>query len=58
MAITEVPEYDNLSAGIVNALMADTMEDDKVIPLYESSDIAKVSAMYKEVMNKYKKPGS
>ena len=58
MAITEVPEYANLSAGIVTALMADTMEDYKVIPLYESSDIAKVSAMYKEVMNKYKKPGS
>ena len=58
MAITEVPEYANLSAGIVTALMAGTMEDYKVIPLYESSDIAKVSAMYKEVMNKYKKPRS
>lgn len=58
MAITEVPEYANLSAGIVTALMADTMEDYKVIPLYESSDIAKVSAMYKEVMSSYKKPGN
>ena len=57
MAITEVPEYANLSAGIVTALMADTMEDYKVIPLYESSDITKVSAMYKKVMNNYKKPG-
>ena len=58
MAITEVPEYANLSAGIVTALMAGTMEDYKVIPLYESSDIAKVSAMYKEVMSSYKKPGN
>ena len=58
MTIAEVPEYANLSAGIVTALMAGTMEDYKVIPLYESSDIAKVSAMYKEVMNKYKKPRS
>ena len=58
MAITEVPEYANLSAGIVTALMADTIEDYKVIPLYESSDIIKVSTMYKEVINSYKKPGS
>ena len=58
MAITEVPEYANLSAGIVTAMMADTLADYKVIPLYESSDITKVSAMYKEVMSSYKKPGN
>ena len=58
MAITEVPEYANLSAGIVTAMMADTLEDYKVIPLYESSDITKVSTMYKQVMGSYKKPGN
>ena len=58
MAITEVPEYANLSAGIVTAMMANTLEDYKVIPLYESSDITKVSTMYKQVMSSYKKPGS
>ena len=58
MAISEVPEYANLSAGIVTAMMANTLEDYKVIPLYESSDITKVSAMYKEVMSSYKKPGN
>ena len=58
MAISEVPEYANLSAGIVTAMMADTLEDYKVIPLYESSDITKVSAMYKDVMSNYKKPGN
>ena len=58
MAITEVPEYANLSAGIVTALMAGTMEEYKVIPLYESSDIAKVSQMHKKVMASYKKPGN
>ena len=58
MAITEVPEYANLSAGIVTALMANTMDDYKVIPLYKSSDITKVSAMYKEAIVNYKKPGN
>ena len=58
MAITEVPEYANLSAGIVTAMMANTLEDYKVIPLYESSDITKVSSMYKGVMSSYKKPGN
>ena len=58
MAITDVPEYANLSAGIVTAMMADTLADYKVIPLYESSDIIKVSSLYKEVMASYKKPGS
>ena len=58
MAISEVPEYANLSAGIVTAMMANTLEDYKVIPLYESSDITKVSAMYKKVMSSYKKPGN
>ena len=36
MAITEVPEYANLSAGIVTALMADTLADYKVIPLLKA----------------------
>ena len=58
MAITEVPEYANLSAGIVTALMSGTMDEYKVIPLYESSNIEKVSAMYKEVRAGYKKPGN
>ena len=58
MAIIEVLEYANLSAGIVTAMMADTLADYKVIPLYKSSDITKVSSMYKEVMASYKKPGS
>ena len=39
-------------------MMANTLEDYKVIPLYESSDITKVSAMYKDVMTSYKKPGN
>ena len=39
-------------------MMADTLADYKVIPLYKSSDITKVSAMYKEVMSSYKKPGN
>ena len=50
MAISEVPEYANLSASIVTAMMANTLEDYKVIPLYESSDITKVSSMYKECL--------
>ncbi len=58
MVIIEVPEYANLSAGIVTALMSSTIEDYKVIPLYESSNITKVSKMYKEVLSNYKKPGS
>ena len=58
MAISEVPEYANLSAGIVTAMMANTLEDYKVIPLYESSDITKVSSMYKGVVSSYKKPGN
>ena len=58
MAISEVPEYANLSAGIVTAMMANTLEDYKVIPLYESSDITKVSSMHKAVMPSYKKPGN
>ena len=58
MAILEVPEYANLSAGIVTAMMANTLEDYKVIPLYASSDLTKVSAMYKDVMSNYKKPGN
>ena len=58
MAISEVPEYANLSAGIVTAMMANTLEDYKVIPLYKSSDITKVSSMYKDVMSNYKKPGN
>ena len=55
--LSEVPEYANLSAGIANAMMANTLEDYKVIPLYESSDITKVLAMYKGVISSYKKPG-
>ncbi len=57
MAITEVPEYANLSAGIVTGLMAGTIDEYKVIPLYKSSDISKVSTLHKEVMSDYKKPG-
>ena len=34
MVISEVPEYSNLCAGIVTALMANTLEDYKVITLY------------------------
>ena len=41
IGITEVPEYTNLSAGIVTALMSGTIVDYKVITLYQSSDIEK-----------------
>ena len=58
MGITEVPEYANLSAGIVTALTSGTIVDYKIIPLYASSDIVKVSNLYKEVSPSYKKPGS
>ena len=58
MGITEVPEYANLSAGIVTALTSGTIIDYKIIPLYLSSDIAKVSKLYKEASPSYKKPGS
>ena len=42
MVISKVPEYANLSAGIVTVMVANTLEDYKVISLYESSDITKV----------------
>ncbi len=58
MGIIEVPEYANLSAGIVTALMSETIVDYKVIPLYQSSDIAKVSELYKNAAPSYQKPGS
>mgnify|MGYP003307114487 CR=1 FL=1 len=47
-AITEIPEYANLSAGIITALMAGTMIDYKVIPLYQSSDVKKISELFKK----------
>ena len=58
MAITEIPEYANLSAGIITALMAGTMRDYKVIPLYQSSDVKKISELFKKVSPSYQKPGS
>ena len=58
MGITEVPEYANLSAGIVTALTSGTIIDYKIIPLYLSSDIEKVSKLYKQALPSYKKPGS
>ena len=58
LAITEVLEYANLSAGIVTALMSGTILDYKVIPLYQSSDVSKVSELYKMVSSYYQKPGS
>ncbi len=58
MAITEIPEYANLSAGIITALMAGTMIDYKVIPLYQSSDVKKISELFKKVSPSYQKPGS
>ena len=58
IGITEVPEYANLSAGIVTALTTGTIIDYKVIPLYESSDVIKVSKLLKEASPTYKKPGS
>ena len=58
IGITEVPEYANLSAGIVTALTTGTIIDYKVIPLYESSDVIKVSKLFKEASPIYKKPGS
>ena len=58
MGITEVPEYANLSAGIVTALTSGTIVDYKVIPLYLSSDIAKVSELFKMASPSYQKPGS
>jgi uncharacterized protein with GYD domain len=58
IGITEVPEYANLSAGIVTALTTGTIIDYKVIPLYESSDVIKVSKLFKEASPTYKKPGS
>ena len=59
LGITEVPEYANLSAGIVAALTSGTIIDYKIaLPLYLSSDIVKVSKLYKEASPSYKKPGS
>ena len=58
MAITEVPEYANLSAGIITALMAGTISDYKVISLYESSDVKKIAEYFKKVSPSYEKPGS
>ena len=58
MVISEVPEYSNLCSRIVTAMMANTLEDYKVIPLYVSSDITKVPSMYKGVMSGYKKTGN
>ena len=48
IGITEVPEYANLSAGIVTALTTGTIIDYKVIPLYESSDVIKVSKLLRK----------
>tara|TARA_B100001741_G_C16014880_1_gene352805 strand:- start:115 stop:450 length:336 start_codon:yes stop_codon:yes gene_type:complete len=58
LGITEVPEYANLSAGIVTALMSGTIIDYKVIPLYQSSDVEKVSELYKSASPSYQIPGA
>ena len=58
MGITEVPEYANLSAGIVTALTSGTIVDYKVIPLYHSSDVAKISELFKMASPSYQKPGT
>ena len=58
MGIVEVPEYANLSAGIVTALTSGTIIYYKVIPLYQSSDIKKVSQLFKETSLTYQKPGA
>ena len=39
-------------------MKANTLEEYKVIPLYDSPDITKVSEMYKKVMSNYKRPGN
>lgn len=58
MGIVEMPEYANLSAGIVTGLMAGTIDDYKVIPLYKSSDVTKISTLHKKALTQYKKPGN
>ena len=43
-----------MSNDIVIAMITNTLEVYDIRPLYESSDITKVSAMYKEIMYSYK----
>ena len=54
MEIYRYLKYPNLSAGMLTAMIANTLEYYKVIPLYYSPNITKVSSMHKNVMSSYK----